>query len=202
MKQLNIFEETTINRLERDGLLDYRPDFFSLDESVTFFGSLKNTIDWKQETLQIYGKKIKTPRLTAWYGDKNVAYKYSGVTFYALPWTPDLSEIKAKIELLAGEVFNSVLLNLYRDGKDSMSWHSDDEPELGKNPVIASVNFGEVRRFDFRNKKNPSQKHIINLGNGSLLIMKGDIQHNWQHQVAKTAKIKGARINLTFRKIK
>ena len=183
------------------GLLDYKSSVFNVEESDYLLKRLSDHIDWKQETLTLYGKQVLTPRLTAWYGDENVSYKYSGVTFYAMPWTEELLTIKSTIEPLAGVTFNSVLLNLYRDGKDSMGWHSDDEPELGKNPVIASVNFGQERRFDFRLKTDHRQKHHILLANGSALIMKGDIQHHWQHQIAKSAKPMRVRINLTFRKI-
>jgi alkylated DNA repair dioxygenase AlkB len=199
--QTNLFGSTKQQQLIGDDLLQYIPDFFNADESHEYFTSLQNTIAWKQEELKLYGKIIKTPRFTAWYGDDGMAYKYSGVTFYALPWTDKLLKINAAIEPLAGQQFNSVLLNMYRDGNDSMGWHSDDEPELGKNPIIASVNFGQARRFDFRMVKDYSVKHQLMLGNGSLLIMKGDIQHHWQHQIAKSLRIKQPRINLTFRKI-
>jgi alkylated DNA repair dioxygenase AlkB len=182
-------------------LLDYRPNFFPQPESQTYFEHLTHTIQWKQEELRIYGRVVKTPRLTAWYGDEGAAYTYSGVRFEGLPWTAELLEIKHKVETAFGVGFNSVLLNLYRDGRDSMGWHSDDEQELGLNPVIASVNFGQERRFDFRHKENHTLKHSVLLGDGSILLMKGDIQHHWQHQVAKTAKPIGARINLTFRNV-
>jgi len=182
-----------------ESLLDFKADLFSRADSLRLFNQLQHEIQWKQETLFLYGKQILTPRLTAWYGDEGIAYRYSGVTFVASPWTPALLDIKSKAEAFAGARFNSVLLNLYRDGNDSMSWHCDDEKELGPNPIIASVNFGQQRRFDFRNKENPAQKHAIMLTDGSILVMKGDIQHKWQHQVAKSMKAKGARINLTFR---
>lgn len=184
------------------GLLDYRPLFYSADESQAYLNLLGNTIVWKQEELRIYGRLVKTPRLTAWYGDAGIAYTYSGMRFEALPWNDELLAIKRKLEAAFGAKFNSVLLNLYRDGRDSMGWHSDDEPELGQNPIIASVNFGQERRFDFRSKPDHSLKQSIMLGNGSVLLMKGDIQHNWQHQVAKSARPMKERINLTFRLIR
>lgn len=182
--------------------LDYQPGFFSRADSEVYIRQLLDTIAWKQEELRIYGRMVKTPRLTAWYGDAGVAYTYSGVRFEALPWTAELLQIKNKIEAAFGFSFNSVLLNLYRNGSDSMGWHSDDEPELGQNPVIASVNFGQERRFDFRNKLNHALKQSVILGNGSVLIMKGDIQHHWQHQIAKSGRPMKERINLTFRNIK
>ncbi len=183
------------------GLLDFKAGLFNSTESSRLFQQLKKNIQWKQETLFLYGKRILTPRLTAWYGDEGIAYRYSGVTFISSPWTATLMEIKSKAEAFSGRRFNSVLLNLYRDGNDSMSWHSDDEKELGLNPVIASVNFGQERRFDLRKKEDPKEKHAIMLTDGSILVMKGDIQHKWQHQIAKSMKAKGTRINLTFRLI-
>lgn len=182
--------------------LDYRPAFFEPEESRFIFDALQARIQWGQETLVIFGRPVLTPRLTAWYGDAGTAYSYSGKTFYAKPWTDELAVIRDRAQQAAGERFNSVLLNLYRDGRDSMGWHSDDEPELGINPVIASVNFGAERRLDFRLKNHHAVKHSIMLANGSLLVMKGDLQHHWQHQVAKTAKVTAQRINLTFRNIK
>jgi alkylated DNA repair dioxygenase AlkB len=199
MQQLNIFNPTDC---VFENLLDYQPAFFTAPESQNFMAALIRNISWKQETLIIFGRSVKTPRLTAWYGDTGVAYKYSGKQFLALPWTNELLEIKEKTEHFANVKFNSVLLNYYRDGNDSMGWHSDDEPELGLNPIIASVNFGQERRFDFRNKSNHAQKHRILLANGSLLIMKGDLQHHWQHQIAKSKQIMKERINLTFRLVK
>jgi alkylated DNA repair dioxygenase AlkB len=202
MNQIDIFGGASEIAPGLARLLDYVPDFFDEAESHDLFEKLKSTIEWKQETLRLYGKQIPTPRLTAWYGDSGVAYKYSGRTFYALAWTHELLHIRDKLEPVAGVLFNSVLLNLYRDGNDSMGWHSDDEPELGINPVIASVNFGQERRFDFRSKKDHTEKYNINLADGSLLLMKGNIQQLWQHQVAKSVKVKERRINLTFRVIK
>jgi alkylated DNA repair dioxygenase AlkB len=179
--------------------LAYYPGLFSQPESEGLMAALLSVIQWKQETLFIYGRQVNTPRLTAWYGDEGVAYTYSGRQFWGLPWTKELLDIKTRIEPVAQTRFNSVLLNYYRDGNDSMGWHSDDEPELGINPIIASVNFGQQRRFDFRKTKDHQQKHHINLTNGSVLVMNGDLQHHWQHQVAKSKKAMGARINLTFR---
>jgi len=198
MSQIELFQR---NFFPADDLLVYHPGFFDVQESAVLLESLLSTIQWKQETLFIYGSPVKTPRLTAWYGDEGVSYTYSGRQFFGLPWTGALLEIKSRIEPVAQTTFNSVLLNYYRDGNDSMGWHSDDEPELGINPIIASVNFGQERRFDLRKINNHQQKHSVNLANGSLLVMKGDLQHQWQHQVAKSKKAMSARINLTFRLI-
>jgi len=196
MSQLEIFQRR--DYFPKD-LVEYYPGFFNEQASASMMASLVNNIQWKQETLFIYGRPVKTPRLTAWYGDEAVSYTYSGKQFLGLPWTKELLDIKTRIEPVAKTTFNSVLLNYYRDGNDSMGWHSDDEPELGANPIIASVSFGQERRFDLRKIIDHQQKHQVNLANGSLLIMKGDLQHQWQHQVAKSKKVKGARINLTFR---
>jgi alkylated DNA repair dioxygenase AlkB len=182
-------------------LLEYLPGFFNADESIEIMRILLDETPWKQEDQFMYGRMVKTPRLTAWYGDESSYYKFSGSKFTPFVWTPELLNIKAKIEPIAGVQFNSVLLNLYRDGNDSVAWHSDDEPELGINPVIASVNFGQERRFDIRSKTDHSLKYSVRLENGSLLIMKGDLQHKWDHQIAKSLKITHPRINLTFRVI-
>jgi alkylated DNA repair dioxygenase AlkB len=151
--------------------------------------------------MNMYGKKIDFPRLTAWYGNNDKPYSFSGITLQPLPWTSEILTIKSKIEPIAKTEFNSVLLNLYRDGNDSISWHTDAEKELGINPIIASVNFGATRKFQLRHIKT-KEKLEIELTHGSLLIMQGELQHFWQHQVPKTSKVVGERINLTFRVIK
>ncbi len=181
--------------------LTYVPDFLNEEQSSIYFNLLSTKVNWKQEVLKIYGKNIKTPRLTAFYGDLGTKYKYSGREFLADVWTNELMALKIKAESFCNHSFNSVLLNYYRDGNDSMGWHSDDEKELGLNPVICSVSFGAIRRFDFRNKFDNHLKYHIFLQSGSLLIMKGDLQHNWCHQIAKSKRVLGPRINLTFRYI-
>ena len=179
----------------------FYPNFFSKSESDVLLKGLRNNIVWKQESMNMYGKKIDFPRLTAWYGNNDKPYSFSGITLQPLPWTSEILTIKNKIEPIAKTVFNSVLLNLYRDGNDSISWHTDAEKELGINPIIASVNFGATRKFQLRHIKT-KEKLEIELTHGSLLIMQGELQHFWQHQVPKTSKPVGERINLTFRVIK
>lgn len=179
----------------------FYPSFFSKSESDILLKGLRNNIVWKQESMNMYGKKIDFPRLTAWYGNNDKPYSFSGITLQPLPWTSEILTIKNKIEPIAKTVFNSVLLNLYRDGNDSISWHTDAEKELGINPIIASVNFGATRKFQLRHIKT-KEKIEIELTHGSLLIMQGELQHFWQHQVPKTSKPVGERINLTFRVIK
>lgn len=204
MNQLNIFDlnsdEGRVTKIE-NGEYIYFPSFFSKTESDEYFLNLKNKIAWKQESMNIYGKKVNFPRLTAWYGNNDKPYSFSGITLNPLPWTDALKSIKAKIEPVAGVNFNSVLLNLYRNGNDSISWHTDAEKELGINPVIASVNFGATRTFQLRHIQS-KEKIEMELVHGSLLIMQGELQHFWQHQVPKTTKKVSERINLTFRVIK
>jgi alkylated DNA repair dioxygenase AlkB len=200
MEQLSFFDGGQSLKLPLE-LMDYRPNFFTREESADLMQKLKATIAWKQETIQMYGKLLNTPRLTAWYGDNSKTYAFSGNKYHPLPWIPELLFIKQRVEQAAGLAFNSVLLNDYRNGNDSVAWHADDEPELGINPVIASVSFGQARRFDVRRKQNHKMKYSVELENGSLLIMKGDLQHNWEHQVPKSVKAMKERINLTFRMI-
>jgi len=174
---------------------------FDKKESNQLFFELYNNTNWKQESIKLYGKLVPIPRQTAWYGDSGKSYTYSKIAMTTEPWTPTLLVIKSKIEDLSGVQFNSVLLNLYRNGSDSVAWHSDDEPELGENPVIGSVSFGATRRFMFRHKFKKELKKEVDLTHGSFLLMKGMTQHFWQHQIPKTAKKIEARINLTFRVI-
>lgn len=176
---------------------------FSQKESDEIFQQLLSEVDWRQDIIKCYGKDVNLPRLTAWYGDSGRYYTYSNIVMEPLLWTSTLLHIKKRIEEIAQFSFNSVLLNLYRDGKDSIAWHSDDEPELGKDPVIASLSFGGERKFQFKHRfKRELGKIEFNLTNGSLLIMKGETQQYWQHQVPKTSKPVMPRINLTFRAIK
>jgi len=202
MEQFNLFPGNEAGPVLPKDILDYKPGLFNAQQSHDIMQKLLTETPWKQESQQMYGRMVKTPRLTAWYGDASSYYQFSGSKFTPYPWTSELLTIKSRIEPEAGMKFNSVLLNYYRDGNDSVAWHSDDEPELGANPVIASVNFGQERRFDIRNKKDHTLKYSVLLQNGSLLIMKGDLQHQWEHQIAKSLKITKPRINLTFRLIK
>jgi len=178
------------------------PNLFSYSDADQYLIELKKSVQWSQEIISMYGKKIKVPRLSAWYGEENLAYEYSGIKTVAIPWIPALKAIKNKIELATRCTFNSVLINLYRDGNDSVDWHSDDEPELGIAPVIASVSFGEQRKFQLKNKFDPNIKHSVMLPHGSLLIMSGKTQANWLHKIAKSKREMATRINLTFRTIR
>ena len=183
-----------------DGEVAIYRNFFNRIESDQIFQALLSKIKWRQDKMKLYGKEYELPRLTAWYGDDGKSYTFSGIPMNPDAWTPTLLSIKSRIEEVTQAKFNSVLLNLYRSGKDGVSWHSDDEPELGKNPIIASVSFGETRRFQLRHKLDKSLDKVeITLTHGSLLIMKGSTQHFWQHQIPKSAKSLRERINLTFR---
>lgn len=156
---------------------------------------------WKQDRMKLYGRDIPLPRLTAWYGDPGAAYTYSGIKSEPNPWNDGLRHLKARIESMAGSTFNCVLLNWYRDGQDSLSWHADDEKELGPDPVIASANFGATRDFQLRRNSNHAEKITIPLGHGTLLVMSGELQRYWQHAVPKRKNVEGSRFNLTFRAI-
>jgi alkylated DNA repair dioxygenase AlkB len=176
------------------------PKFFGREESDDFFEDLLSQTNWNQDRIKLYGKEVDLPRLTACYGDINKNYSYSGISMEHVPWTPSLLSIKRRVDEVAGEKFNSVLLNLYRNGKNRLSWHQDDESELGDNPVIGSVSFGSTRCFQFKHKYRKELKRIdVNLTHGSVLIMKGTTQRFWLHQIPKTARPVGPRINLTFR---
>ncbi|MBD2076433.1 alpha-ketoglutarate-dependent dioxygenase AlkB [Phormidium sp. FACHB-592] len=184
-----------------DAKATFYRNFFDLRKSDTLFQVLLNEINWRQDRMKLYGKEIDLPRKTAWYGDRGKSYTFSGIHLDPEPWTPSLLEVKQRIEAVAEVQFNSVLLNLYRHGGDGISWHTDAEPELGDNPVIGSVSFGGTRRFMFRHRQNRDLKAEVELTHGSFLLMAGETQHFWQHQVPKTARKVEPRINLTFRVI-
>lgn len=163
---------------------------------------LTDNTDWRQEEITLYGKRHLQPRLSAWYGNKESNYTYSGITMTPRPWTDTLLNIKVRIESLVSHQFNSVLLNYYRDQRDSMGMHSDDESELGQQPVIASLSLGEERTFLLRHKFRKDLNTIkLPLPSGSLLLMKGDTQYYWKHGISKEKHSCGPRVNLTFRKI-
>ncbi len=172
------------------------------DEASVSFEKLRTELAWEQSIVQIHGRKVLIPRLNAWYGDPGAEYGYSGIRLKPRMWTSTLEAVKFKVEATVASEFNSVLANLYRDGRDSVSWHSDDEIELGTNPIIASVSLGAQRRFvlKHRRRKNLAKLELW-LPHGSLLLMTGATQHNWYHQLPKTTRPVQPRINLTFRNI-
>jgi alkylated DNA repair dioxygenase AlkB len=178
------------------------PFAFNERESNRYLTSLIDKIPWQQDSLWVGGKEVLIPRLQCWMGDQGSDYSYSGIRLQPKPWSEDVLNIKTRIESLAEHKFNSVLLNYYRNGQDSVSWHADDEKELGDKPIIASISFGAVRKFQFRAKfTNGAQKFNIELRNGSLLLMGDTLQNNWLHQLPKASGLGKPRINLTFRRI-
>lgn len=175
-------------------------DWRALEREQLSEVTFKN-IEWQHDKLMMYGKETYLPRYSAWYGDSDKPYTYSGLTLHPKPWNKGLLTIKDKINGVANVQFNSVLMNWYRDGNDYMGWHADDEKSLGLNPVIGSVNFGEARDFVLRRRDN-AEKLVIPVKHGTLLVMKGELQHFWEHSVPKRTKRNHDRINLTFRVIK
>jgi len=176
--------------------------FLPLEDSDVFFQKLSININWRREQIFVWGKKRTTKRRVAWYADKGKKYSYSGLTLEPETWDEDLIQIKQQIQNITHQVFNSVLLNEYPDGRVGMGWHSDDEKELGINPIIASVSLGAERDFLFRHKKDKSIEPVkILLKHGSLLLMMGSTQHHWHHSLPIRRKVKDRRINLTFRNI-
>lgn len=191
--------ESSINLKMKDAYVVYYPNFFSKDVSNFYFNSLLKNLLWQEDTIKIFGKTYLQPRLTAFYADNTKTYKYSSITMKPNAFDGELLKIKKVVETKLKTKFTSCLANLYRDGKDSNGWHADNEKELGENPIIASVSFGAERIFHFKHRYNKVLKKKLTLENGSLLLMKGETQHNWLHQLPKTQKTIGKRINLTFR---
>ncbi|WP_298156847.1 alpha-ketoglutarate-dependent dioxygenase AlkB [Flavobacterium sp.] len=182
-----------------DAEIVYYPNIFTADKADELFRHLMTEIQWQQDDITLFGKTHLQPRLTALYGNEGKPYGYSGIVMKPHHWNALLTYIKETVEQFTEARFTTVLLNQYRNGRDSNGWHADDEKELGRNPVIASVSFGATRAFHLRHNTIPDQKIKINLEHGSLLLMKGTTQHFWKHQIPKTTRPTGTRINLTFR---
>jgi len=181
--------------------LVYCPGFLSKSEADYYYELLKSETDWQQDDITIFGKTYKQPRLTALYGKNKKTYSYSGITMSPEPFTEALMTLETKIYSEYNISFNTVLLNWYRDGNDSNGWHADNERELGRDPIIASLSLGEERPFHFKHRILKNERHKLLLEHGSLLIMKNEMQHHWLHQISKTKKDVSGRINLTFRQI-
>lgn len=180
----------------------YIPDFYSNEKANQYFQLFKETIPWQQDHITLFGKTHPQPRLTALFANNTVPYSYSNIKMIPHEFTKELLQSKKEVEQIADHDFTSVLLNLYRNGSDSNGWHADNETELGTNPMIASLSFGEPRVFHFKHRTLKDENYKLLLESGSLLIMKGEMQHYWLHQIAKTKRQIGSRINLTFRTIK
>ncbi len=200
MSQLSFEEDRSMTRIDMPGAyVRLMRGFLGQGEAHRAFESIKSSTRWRQDKITIYGKEYDVPRLQQWFGDPGMTYVYSRIEMKPEPWTPLLLDIKSKVEKECGCSFNSVLVNLYRDGKDKIGWHSDDEPELGDRPTIASVSLGADREFYFRSKAPEGPKASLVLSHGSLLVMSGDTQKNWQHCLPSRSNVDGPRINLTFR---
>lgn len=182
--------------LPYDGQVVLHQSVFSKADEL--FSQLRECIEWEQKQVVVFNRRHNEPRLSAWYGDPDAFYTYSGISLSPIPWVEPLVAIKERCEELTSSKFNSVLANFYRNGDDSMGWHSDDEPELGPHPTIASVSFGAARRFDFRHRRT-KEKISVSLPHGSVLVMSGATQSYWQHAIAKTKRVSDPRINLTYR---
>lgn len=181
--------------------LRYWPHFYSASEAERLFRLIRAETPWEQSRIRIAGREIAIPRLNAWYGDKGADYSYSGVRLATQPWTETLHRVKSAVENVTATSFNSALLNLYHNHSDSVDWHSDDEPELGVKPVVASLSLGEARWFEMRRRDNHRRRFKLLLSEGSLLLMCGDFQGLWQHRVGKEKAPCGERINITFRTV-
>ena len=181
--------------------INFFPDFLSKTQADSLLDVFYNQTKWQQDTIKVFVKTHPQPRLTALYGNNGLPYSYSNITMHPHPMTFEIETLMQQIKSVCSSEFTSVLMNLYRNGSDSNGWHSDDEKELGINPVIASLSLGETRMFHLRHKFDKSQRHKMELTHGSLLIMSDETQHQWQHQIPKTKKEVRPRINLTFRKV-
>ena len=180
----------------------YIENFFNLDESQLYMRQLTQSVLWRREKIKMWGKEIVTKRRIAWYADDGKSYTYSGSTFFPSQWNNVLLQLKERVENYSEIKFNSVLLNEYPNGEVGMGWHSDDEKELGTDPIIASLSFGANRDFIFKHKTDRSIENVkLHLKSGSLLLMLGSTQHYWKHSLPKRLKVKEPRINLTFRNI-
>ncbi len=183
-----------------DADIEYVEDFYSSAEAEMLFHELTQSLAWRHDNIKMFGKVMKIPRLQAWYGDNNLRYRYANITLTAKPWTDSLLALKAKVSDYCQHDFNAVLANLYRNQNDSVGWHSDNEPELGEMPIIASLSFGAEREFQLKHIKTHAKRNLL-LASGSLLVMRATTQEYWQHCLPKKGKILAPRINLTFRKI-
>jgi len=193
---------STWERIELPGAdLRWISQWLALDEADALFLALHEEIPWEVHRIRIFGREVDSPRLSCWMGDADASYVYSRTRFEPRPWTATLATLRARLETLCGARFNSVLANLYRNGNDSMGWHSDDEPELGPRPTIVSVSLGAPRRFRLRSRGQGAATHTLMLPPGSVLCMAGDTQRHYRHELPKMRGVEGARINLTFRHV-
>ncbi len=193
-------EQISSNLLPYDGIVEYYPSALSHGEAKQYYQDFLQHIDWQNDRVKLFGKEIITKRKIAWYGDEKFTYTYSNDTKTALPWTDELLGMKQIVELKTKERYNSCFLNLYHNGSEAMGWHTDDEPELLANGAIASVSLGATRKFVFKHKESKEKVEVM-LASGSILVMKGSVQHHWLHRLPPTKKVNTPRVNLTYRTI-
>lgn len=184
-----------------DADLAFDPHWLAAGDAHALLAALRATIAWEVHRVRLFGREYPSPRLSCWIGDAGASYRYSGARFEPHAWPDALQPLRDRLRGELGIDFNSVLANLYRDGRDAMGWHSDDEPELGPLPVIASLSLGATRRFVLRHRRDPARRLALELPHGSLLVMAGATQRNYRHALPRTARPVGERINLTFRRI-
>tara|TARA_R110000796_G_scaffold104102_1_gene213825 strand:+ start:210515 stop:211117 length:603 start_codon:yes stop_codon:yes gene_type:complete len=200
MHDLLFNEKINLNLPDSD--IIYFPNFIEKHKTDAYFNILRENILWQQDYIKVFGKVYAQPRLTSLYSSNGKPYTYSNITMHPHAFSKELFDLKTKVEQVADTIFTTCLLNLYRDGKDSNGWHADNEKELGINPIIASITLGQERYFHLKHRTDKNLKRKILLKHGSLLLMKGETQHHWLHQIPKTARPLNERINLTFRVIK
>ena len=199
--QSELFSSSGSQRIDLgDAELFSYQDVFTKAESKRYFSHLLKHINWQEASIRIAGRLVPIPRLQCWVAEPGCSYSYSGITMEPENWSACLLQILSRVEALAGQSFNAVLINLYRDGNDSVAWHADDEPELGSNPVVASVSFGSSRPFELKQQHGDRRFRLI-LADGSVLVMGKTLQNNWLHQLPKVRSLQEPRINLTFRRI-
>lgn len=185
-----------------DARLELAHGWLGRDEADALLQVLLANLPWEVHHVRLFGRQVASPRLSCWMGEPEAVYRYSGTRFVPHPWTPELAAIGQRLRRELGRPFNSVLANRYRDGRDAMGWHSDDEPELGAEPLIASLSLGAVRRFVLRRRDDPARRLALDLEPGSLLLMGGQTQRHWKHALPRTARPVGERVNLTFRQVR
>jgi alkylated DNA repair dioxygenase AlkB len=193
--------EVCVKELAPDGMVEYHDRWLEPAQADACMDALIEEIEWERRWITMFGKRIMQPRLVAFQGDPGVRYTYSADVHAARGWDPTVASLRDRLEEGCGLRFNSVLLNLYRDGSDAMGWHADDERELGNNPSIASISLGATRRFVLRSKADRTTRFELEPAHGSLIVMRGALQHHWQHQVPRTRNSVGPRVNLTFRRV-
>lgn len=203
MKAIQHHAEAALQNLELspNSWISYFPHWLATAQADELMMKLLKSLQWEEGQIRMFGKWLNIPRQHAWYGDAKASYGWSGQRAEPLPWAPELEQLRQAIQQETSAPFNGVLANLYRDGQDCMHWHSDDEAELGEQPLVAAISIGAERRFSLRHKSRTYATHRLQLAHGSLLLMGGDCQHDWQHALPRSARVDTPRISLTYRHI-